>query len=340
MDAIYIVLIAIILGAVLWVNRRRVRALPIELRVRASSDHNLTGAKFHWGPYERRGYAIAATAVSLVLAGALVLAWQDLDSVLRVALFTWFMLFGILLSFSFYYDRCLWTARTLKVWGLDPIPWNGNMAVWERKVGKMAHADALSEDTAPSGYKEAAKKTTMYGIHFESPPDGWWTSTPPRDGYIVAAPLIHGADSTKSVLAQKGDGDGKEADPQMIGVGTGYWDGYQYDVRGIPHIYLLGKKGLSSPVDDPHVRRMIDGLDPDLRAFIYAKSPTGSRQAWYAPVVFIEEVPDGAGKPALKAPDSTVVLANMDLRAELERVKETAEETATFYRRQIGRMGG
>jgi hypothetical protein len=339
---VLVAIVAIVVSALALVYRRELAAFPVAARARARSVPDLTSAKFRWGPHERRAHVKALTGANLVIC-LILIVWLGLDvlgTVLFIALWVWFCMFTILFAFNWVYDDFLWVSRSMKVWGLDPFPWNGNLRIWERSYGKRDTPSPL--DDAPAG-PQAPKKSVKYGIAFESAPDRWYTG-PPRDGYIVVAPILPQAESVKSRLARtwttaaaKGKPQPPEPEPgteRLEAIGTGWWDGYQYDVPGIGHAHLLGRAGLSDFIADPDLRRIIDGLDLELRAEIYAARPDAQ---WWSTVVFIEE-PSDELKPTPKAPDSTLILANMDLRAEIRQLKRDADAIATFHRRAINRM--
>lgn len=343
----YVFLALLVALAVTAMYRRQLAALPLYLKVRQIADANLTGAKFSWGPYWRRKHVVALVALNLIVGDGLVLylaALYVIDGLLFLGLFLWFSVFTFTLSWHMYYDNQLWKTRTLKLFGLGRIPWDGNAHSWERKYGKVPDRGRLTGEAPSSTYSASSKRTVQYIISEESVPDGY-VGAVPKDGYIVVHPVKEGADKIK-IMARREErpapaASSESAPPSQEGapsaseMGTGYRNGYDYEVWGIPHLYMLG----NAKTDDAarwlseKDQRFIRGLDPELRAAIYAKWP--NRKPWSV-VIWIQE-PAGT-RPSLNATDATVLLENMDLRNMLEMRREDHATAESALVRTINRM--
>lgn len=311
--------------ALIAVNFRRVRTIPGMLHIRSAANKNLTGVKMRYSPHMRRNwmYVLMAThgIMDVLLAFSVVPIFFDWpwDFVGGIGL----LVFGMVVTvgfgnFALWYDDLHWMTRTLKADIMEPIPWNGNHLVYKRTVGKEAVREQQEdmELLGSAGIPETkfVTKDAEYWSARESAPDKWW-GKPPADGYFVV--WRKARDQTQLSLGQSG---------------------YQFGIDGEIHPWMLGGGDAEAFAEflPPRYRRLVDGLDPDLRAWIYAnyKDP---KPAWWSGVLIIEEPDVQTGKRE-KGETSISMLDLMDLRAKVANYRRAEDRIAEDKQRMQQRL--
>lgn len=289
--------------------------------VRNRADGNLSGARLMWTPYGERSHVKLLIAAEVFLFFVLVqFSFTSLGGIVWLGLVVFESFFLIIMLAQMWYDDLLWATRAIRASPNTRIPWRPNLYIWEKRRGKYAKPNPVRGERPAEWVREKAAKTTRYGISFGGEVEQWLTGEP-KDGPIIIAPIIAGADPPKS------EGDS--------GVGTGHWDGLDYIVQGMPHIYFLGRDDFTRGIEDPTVNRLLLGLDQEVRALIYKLRPNSK---WYRPVIYYEELPENASKPPTSPLDLSVVLDNMDLRAQLDRARREAQKIMAVHERSLDRM--
>jgi hypothetical protein len=295
--------------------------LPKVMKVRSNADANLSGAKLRWTPHSERFHLKALIAVHCVIVVGLVHA-----SLPWVGGLVWlfFILFetmtAMLLYMAMWYDDLIWEGRTVKPGDLSPIPWRPNLYLFDKRRGKYQIAGASLADSTASDHASQPKDIMTYGIAFCDEVERWFTGEPP-DGTVIVSPVIDSADPVKT-----GD---------RGAMGLGFWEGLQYRVPGTPHIYFLGRDGMTKWVEDGATNRMLVGLDQEIRAEIYRLRPN---KKWWSRVIFFEENPKDRKLPMVTPKDMKAIIENMDLRAQLDRGDRAAQKIMASREKIIDRM--
>lgn len=317
-----LVLLALAVVVLVLRARRQIQAVPALLKIRRVANANLTGARVRWGPYWRRRHLKAITLIngSIVVLFAFAIA-PIVGPLLAASLLAWGTMSTLFRSFGEWYDDLLWLSRTIKFWGVDPVPWNGNHHVWVRETGKVVETLPTSGEPPAVTFTEPRHSTRFLVAH-ESPPDRWWGKEP-DDGYFFVFPVRKDADAM--------------ADDGIAKVGGGKWDGYQYMVTGVWKGYLLGGGHAEDIVEYLPAKQaeLVDGLDEDLREFIYDQ---WSDAKWWAGVLWIEMPGDAPVNP--KAPDPTTLAALQDARVQIRQLRRDAAKESKHHTRQLNRITG
>jgi len=313
-----LVVVAVLLFA--FTNLRTVRVLPAMLKIRRAANANLTSVKMRYFPHLRRRHhqAIAVVDAALFVLLAFVLS-PRLDAPYNLLVGLFLLVYGMLgagvtRAFGDWYDDLHWKTRTLKPDIMEPIPWDGNHLVYTRTVGLEAAKE--QEEDADMGMTatqdRAPAVTAEYWIARESAPDKWW-GNPPSSGYFV---VWRKAKDAQLSISQKG---------------------YQFGVGGHVDGYMLGGGDAEAFAEGlpPRYRHIVDGIDPHLRAFIYAnyKEP---KPDWASGVLVIEE-PDDVKAQADKA-QTVSMLDLMDLRAKLANYRRSEDKIAEDKQRMTDRL--
>jgi len=315
-----------LLVAIAMLNFRTVRVIPGMLKIRRAANANLTGVKMRYFPHMRRSWMYVLMAfhgtmdvlIGFFLVPAVFAEWY------------WAMVVGILFlvlgliatigfgSFALWYDDLHWKTRTIKPDIMDPIPWNGNHLTWTRTVGQEAARKQKMRSQLTGLHTDERDKltpqTAEYWVARESPPDQWW-GKPPAAGYFVVWKKASG--ETHISLSE---------------------NGYQYAIRGHIDSYMLGGGNAETFAEGlpPRYRRLVDGLDPELRAFVYAnfKDP---KPAWDTGVLVIEK-PDTLTPQDRKDAVSSEMLILMDLRAKAANYRRSEDQIAEDKQRMEKRL--
>ena len=302
--------------------------LPKSWKVRARSDDNLSGAKYRWHPhYQRPQIAILTVSLAALVIVLAQVAMPIIGSLGWMAAVVWAAFAVSTLLMAFWYDELIWEGRTLKPSELSPIPWRPNLYRWTRERGKESPAGTPASTTPPK-----PKATTQYGISFIGEVERWFTGER-RDDFVIVAPILPDASVVVAGDPGKKDALGKE---MAVGVGIGWNMGLQYYVPGTPHLYFLGRDGLTAGITDPYLCRMLVGLDGELRTKLYDLRPDS---VWWRIVIYFEDEPMDPRRPMSAPQDLKVILENMDLRAQMDRARREAQKIAEHHEHQMKRLG-